>query len=90
MSQRRQPDEPKNIYNVSYQEIAKRQFFAGFMAGIGGVAATLIMGFLISVIFVKILAPQFQNILTSLRTTLEGAGFIMANPSTPNPNRNHK
>jgi hypothetical protein len=74
----------KSIFDVSYSEIAKRQFFAGFMAGLGGVAATLISGFILSIIVVKIVAPQLNTILIQMRTTLEGAGFAV-NPSTPNP-----
>ncbi len=65
-----------SIFDVSYKEIAQRQFFAGFMAGLGGVLATLLVGFVATVIIAGIVSPRLNTILTGTKTTLERAGFF--------------
>lgn len=75
--------EQPSIFAVSYKEIAKRQFFAGFMAGLGGITATLVMGFLLSVLIAQLIAPRLSTILTVTRTTLEQAGFFPQSRTTP-------
>jgi len=75
--------EHPSVFAVSYKEIAKRQFFAGFMAGLGGVTATLLMGFLVSVIIAQLIAPRLSTILTVTRTTLEEAGFFPQDRTSP-------
>ncbi len=75
--------EQPSIFVVSYKEIAKRHFFAGFMAGLGGVMATLLMGFLLSVLIAQLIAPRLSTILTVTRTTLEQAGFFPQARTSP-------
>lgn len=75
--------EQPSIFVVSYTEIAKRHFFAGFMAGLGGVTATLLMGFLLSVLIAQLIAPRLSTILTVTRTTLEQAGFFPQSRTSP-------
>lgn len=75
--------EQPSIFAVSYQEIAKRQFFAGFMAGLGGVTATVVMGFLLSVLIAQLIAPKLSTILSVTKTTLEQAGFFPQSRTSP-------
>ncbi|MBP9699803.1 hypothetical protein KBD71_00810 [Candidatus Woesebacteria bacterium] len=75
--------EQPSIFAVSYKEIAKRHFFAGFMAGLGGITATLVMGFLLSVLITQLIAPRLSTILTVTRTTLEEAGFFPQPRTSP-------
>ncbi len=67
--------ETPGIFAVSYKEIARRQFFAGFMTGLGASVATLIVGFIVTVLIAGYIAPRTYSILGGIRTTLESAGF---------------
>lgn len=68
--------ETPSLFAVSYKEIAKRQFFAGFISGLGASLATILVGSVVTVIVASIVGPRVNTILSSLKTTLESAGFL--------------
>lgn len=72
-----------SVFDVSYWEITKRYFFAGFVTGLGGFTATVLAGFIVSVILVRLVAPRLDSILTQTRTTLERAGFFPSQSASP-------
>ncbi|MEP7166526.1 MAG: hypothetical protein ABI758_00930 [Candidatus Woesebacteria bacterium] len=75
--------ETPSVFAVSYKEIARRQFFAGFVSGLGESLATVLVGFTVTVIIAGFISPRVDSILTTISTTLERTRLM----STPLPEK---
>lgn len=56
--------QPKSLYDASVGEVAIKNFFAGFMHGLGGFFVTLLSWVVLYFLLIQVVMPQFQGMLT--------------------------
>lgn len=55
---------PKSLYDSSIGDIALKNFFAGFMHGLGGFFVTLLTWFVLYVLIMRFALPQLSGVLS--------------------------
>lgn len=61
----------KTIYDVSTGEVARKNFVAGFMHGLGGLIVTLISWVLLYILFTNFILPQISGTLKQAESLMK-------------------